>query len=699
MSQQKTNLNVSPYYDDFDPDKNFYRVLFKPGHPVQARELTTLQSILQDQISSFGSHIFKEGSVVIPGNFYYDNQYYSIQLKPDNLGVDVSVYVNELVGKVLRGVESNVTAIVDSYKLVSESEAIENLTLFVKYLETGDNGNNIAFFDGETLITEDTITYGNTTINIGDSVGVLIDTGASTIGSTFSIQDGVYFIRGTFVKVNADRIILDAYSNTPSYRIGLKITEEIISAKDDGTLYDNARGFSNFAAPGADRLKITTSLHKKLLTDFDDKDFVELLRVVDGSIRILNSKSDYSLIKDWVAQRTFEESGNYTLDKVKVEVSESLNDRISNNGSYLPGQTTDNNSVPSEDLLTVKISPGKAYVRGVDVDIESTRFVDLEKPRTGQIYPSSSIPFTVGSLLKVNKVFGTPFVGLNNENNYIELYDSRSNSTSSGTGNLIGKARVYSFQLSDSSYSSNSTEWDLHLFDIQTYTILNINNAFSSEDCPQTSFVKGLSSGATGYVVSSVDSNLTVSQTSGKFLKGEQIQINGSFLLKRSILSVKEYSISDIKSVYQNSNSLFSSFGFSSDFVADTVLRTVIPSGFSIVDTLTINSLGVATCPGKSFLGLKENSIIKYQIPGTNVETYNKISSISSDGQLLVLESIPSVTGVCNGSLPTETVSTTFGVGVPSIKDNESSGLYVPLESKDVYNVDISRTKITIFTI
>ncbi|MGA1048834.1 MAG: DUF4815 domain-containing protein, partial [Minisyncoccia bacterium] len=442
MSQQKTNLNVSPYYDDFDPDKNFYRVLFKPGHPVQARELTTLQSILQDQISSFGSHIFKEGSVVIPGNFYYDDQYYSVQLKPDNLGVDVSVYVSELIGKVLRGLESNVTAVGDSYKLVSDVEGIENLTLFVKYLETGDNGTNIAFFDGETLITEDTITYGNTTINIGDSVGTLIDTGASTIGSTFSIQDGVYFIRGTFVKVNADRIILDAYSNTPSYRIGLKITEEIISAKDDGTLYDNARGFSNFAAPGADRLKITTSLHKKLLTDFDDKDFVELLRVVDGSIRILNSKSDYSLIKDWVAQRTFEESGNYTLDSVKVEVSESLNDRISNNGSYLPGQTTDQNNVPSEDLLTVKVSPGKAYVRGVDVDIESTRFVDLEKPRTGLTYPSSSIPFSVATLLKVNKVFGTPFVGLNNENNYIELYDSRSTSTSSGTGNLIGKARV-----------------------------------------------------------------------------------------------------------------------------------------------------------------------------------------------------------------------------------------------------------------
>jgi len=45
---QTTNLNVAPYFDDFDPNNNYHRVLFKPGYPVQARELTGLQSINQD---------------------------------------------------------------------------------------------------------------------------------------------------------------------------------------------------------------------------------------------------------------------------------------------------------------------------------------------------------------------------------------------------------------------------------------------------------------------------------------------------------------------------------------------------------------------------------------------------------------------------------------------------------------------------
>ena len=59
-----TNLNQSPYFDDYDQDKQFNRILFKPGFAVQARELTQLQSILQNQIEQFGDNIFKEGSIV-----------------------------------------------------------------------------------------------------------------------------------------------------------------------------------------------------------------------------------------------------------------------------------------------------------------------------------------------------------------------------------------------------------------------------------------------------------------------------------------------------------------------------------------------------------------------------------------------------------------------------------------------------------
>ena len=64
---QKTNINAAPYFDDFDARKNFYKVLFRPGYSIQSRELTTLQSVLQNQIESIGKYSFKQGQQVVPG--------------------------------------------------------------------------------------------------------------------------------------------------------------------------------------------------------------------------------------------------------------------------------------------------------------------------------------------------------------------------------------------------------------------------------------------------------------------------------------------------------------------------------------------------------------------------------------------------------------------------------------------------------
>ena len=112
---QKTNLNISPYFDDFDPNNQFYKVLFKPGYPVQARELSTIQSILQNQLESFGQHMFKDGSMVIPGNIAYDAQYYSMKIEEETLGIPVSLYLNELIGLKLTTQNTGVSVVIDSF--------------------------------------------------------------------------------------------------------------------------------------------------------------------------------------------------------------------------------------------------------------------------------------------------------------------------------------------------------------------------------------------------------------------------------------------------------------------------------------------------------------------------------------------------------------------------------------------------------
>ena len=82
---QETNLNVAPYFDDFDPQSNYYKVLFKPAYPVQARELNNLQSILQNQIEDMGTHFFREGAKVIPGQLNYLPKFYGIQIDPESV--------------------------------------------------------------------------------------------------------------------------------------------------------------------------------------------------------------------------------------------------------------------------------------------------------------------------------------------------------------------------------------------------------------------------------------------------------------------------------------------------------------------------------------------------------------------------------------------------------------------------------------
>ena len=148
---QKTNLNINPFFDDFDKNDNFYRVLFKPGFPVQARELTQLQSILQNQIESFGSHIFKEGSMVIPGNINYNDEYNSVKINPDHLGIDVTVYKDELKGKRLRGQTSGIVAIVNDCYTPSDDPQYTDVTLYVKYVQSGTDNTIASFENGENI--------------------------------------------------------------------------------------------------------------------------------------------------------------------------------------------------------------------------------------------------------------------------------------------------------------------------------------------------------------------------------------------------------------------------------------------------------------------------------------------------------------------------------------------------------------------
>ena len=412
---QKTNLNISPYYDDYNKDDNFYKILFKPGYPVQARELTGLQSLLQNQVESFGKHIFKEGSMVIPGGIEYDPTYFSAKINETHLGIDVSIYFNNLIsanggkGTRVRGQTSGIVATIKNF-ILPPAEGVDDITIFIKYQQSGTSGESTAFPNGEVLILEEPLTYGNTTLTIGETVLTLTSEDATATGSAFGVNSGVYFLRGTFVDVPTSLIVLEPYNNQPSYRVGFEISEQIINSNDDSSLYDNAKGFTNFAAPGADRFKISVQLSKKALTDYEDTNFVELFRTSEGQTKKLQDSTVYSELKKYFAKRTFDESGSYAVEPFRVNLQDSLNDEIGSGGLYTENQLTDKGNKPEDDLMCVKLSPGKAYVRGFDVSLPGTTVVDVEKPRDTKDVKTASIPFNMGSVIKVNNVSGAPLL-------------------------------------------------------------------------------------------------------------------------------------------------------------------------------------------------------------------------------------------------------------------------------------------------
>jgi hypothetical protein len=684
---QKTNLNVSPYYDDFNSEKNYYKVLFNPGRPVQARELTTFQSILQNQIESFGSHMFKEGSMVIPGNIGYDGQYYSVKLNPTNFGIDVSVYINYFVGKKITGQSSGTTAIIQ-YVALPDGNNVTDLTIYVKYLDSDNNFKFNAFEDGESLSADENIIYGNTTINAGTPFASLVSLNATSIGSAVSIAKGVYFVRGYFANVESDTLILDNYTNTPSYRVGLKIDELVITSKDDKTLYDNAKGFTNYAAPGADRFKINLTLTKKLLTDTNDTDFIELLRVRDGKIKKIETQTQYSLIKDYFAQRTYDESGDYSVNPFIPSVHNSLNDRLGNNGIFFSNEKTDQGNTPSDDLMCIKISPGKCYVKGYDVTTTGTTILDVDKPRDKETISGANVPFEMGNLLRVNNVSGTPKF-----NAPIELYDLRKNSTSSSNGTKIGDARVYTLNLTDAAYSNASTKWDLYLYDIQTYTKITLNSSVSSSEVKKTSFIKGKSSGASGYATADGSGVVEVylRQTSGSFSVGEQIELDG-VNFPRTIKSVQTYSTDDIKSIYQST----ATSGYTIAFIADSYLeKFALPNG--VISVNIDGSTGNTTANGSIFTGIKVGSIIRYQESGSGItsETFNRVTSISPDGLSITLGTVIGVSNVCEGTLPS-TGQYNVSIGAPTIRNNSSGFLYAELPDKNIASVNLSGSNLSI---
>ena len=596
-----TDFNLSPYYDDFAESKQFHRVLFRPAFAVQARELTQSQTIVQNQIEKLGDHFFEKGAMVIPGEIGYDLNYYAVKLSSIDSTNTLAQFTN---GTVLTGGTSGITATIVNQVA---TDGTDPDTLFVKYTKSGGtNKNENSFTDGETI-----------TGTNSDSIALTAIVNTTATGSAAQVQAGCYYINGFIVTVLNQTIILDKYSNTPSYRVGLLVTESFVTPTTDNSLNDNAQGVSNTNAPGAHRFKIDLTLTKKAIGSTEDANFVELLRLKTGIIQSKVRTTEYAILEDTFARRTFDESGDYTVRPFDIDIREHLIS-VNNRGIY----TSLNGGDATK--LAVGMSPGKAYVKGFEVDKLATQYIDVDKARDFDTESNFNTRFDIGNYVNVTNVYGTPDIGfVSGETEAfkrVNLYKVATNTRgveNAGTGaglNTIGRAKSKGLEFSSGTASGNlfATNSDREaiykhfLFDINLFTHLNITTgqAFTTGEK-----VSGGTSSATGTVESistqtaanvtaiSIASPGVCTATAHGLKEGQQITFDAISAQDQTVL----ITTSDIFTVRNPSTNDFELYR--ADGTTATNINQYTSSGNAVHGIVVVSDVNGTFIPGETITG------------------------------------------------------------------------------------------------
>ena len=553
---QVTNLNVAPYFDDFDEKDNFHKVLFRPGFAIQARELTTLQSILQNQIERHGSHMFKEGSVVIPGQVSYSDSYFSVKLQSTFADEQIRIgqYLDFNNPLIVTGETTGVKAKITN---VGASNNVLQPYLYGDLISAGTDGERITFANGENLsvniATQHTTSYAADTASLKTFVESNPNISCVQTGSAVTVENGVYFIRGQFVRCQKQTLVLSPNSNIFTARIGFIILERLEVPEFDTTLSDNSTGSANYAAKGAHRLKLKLRLTKLPLNAPIPDNFVELMQLKRGKIVKQAKTTEYSVIGDELARRTYDESGDYTTKPFTFKIEEQIDNDYKGRtykGTY--GVTTgsrvitDDNILASEALLNLNVSTGKAYVKGYEVEKIAATNITMPKARSFKTVNAGVSTFNVGNFANVTNVYGSPDIGeISGETTpykEIELFTdftsvrgdaTRTNSDYRDTtrGYQIGVARARTMEFKSGTQGNTDAIYKLFLFDLRMLTFLRLNTV--SDTITEGAQVTGESSGATGFLYDFHNdaghfSIVKLTNVIGNFSQGEKLKISDS---------------------------------------------------------------------------------------------------------------------------------------------------------------------------
>ena len=395
------NLNTSPYFDDFNVDKNYNRILFKPGVAVQARELTQLQTILQNQISSIGSYTLKEGAIISGCEESVSLVDYIKINDVDNSSVALinSQLVN-FIGEEVTGGTTGLKARIVDVRQGSVAGAPDFKTLYLSYTSFG-GGTDRHFSASEVLTITSNGNYRGKTFVVNSTSGSTLGNRFFGVTTKIQLSAGIIYAKGQFLKTETISTYVSPFNNSVRAKVGFVVTESIVGSSDDNTLTDPATGTFNFAAPGADRYKVVVTLESYLVNVAVSDDFYQYAEFEYGSIIRAKVLSDpLNQLGDQIAKRAYEANGNYVVNGLLVTIKEHLNDG-DNKGVFTTGA---NGGLYTK--LAVIIESGKANVGGYLRELKSPQLIAIDKPSSFNTIDDSTLTTSYGNYVNVNEFCG-----------------------------------------------------------------------------------------------------------------------------------------------------------------------------------------------------------------------------------------------------------------------------------------------------
>ncbi len=510
--------NQQPYVDDFGvkdihfnnktaEEKNFLRILFKPGVSVQVRELNQMQSILQNQIDKLGKGVFKEGPV--PGlatEATVDRSLHYVDILGDITNAsEVFDNLDQLKSIRLAVLGGQVTHINAEVLYIQTLTAENTYRLFVKYLDSVVvAGENVQEYEaGQTIELGNSIlnASGNPYYVVGDDFATVL---ADGVGKAFHAKSekGIFFVKGQFVYSDDQEI----YAKVPSEdylvnaKVVFKVIEKLLNYQDDSSLLDNAAGYPNETAPGADRYTIDLQLallSQNLPSPSLDGVFIQETSEVladDGTIAVGNilqlleiddnavvqvARPELSSVGDILAERTREESGDYALEPYIIDIqgfyNDDENDSLCGRGVYTTTQMNDSDIVITDEDISEVVDDG-------DPSVTLSSVSDANKIKFGKTR------FSIGVEPSIAYVDGYRIA----EPERVEVIAERARKTS-------GYQQSYSNATQGSYIKGTDITGGAPSFDVDT--VYNITNGTSTlATCKARSLEKQILSSGAGFV-------------------------------------------------------------------------------------------------------------------------------------------------------------------------------------------------------